>query len=488
MSRIKIWIIVLYSAIQTPSFAQELVKSLPEQPWDVVETLKDQENSVVPQNETIISVAMKKKEYGIACLNDKGVKWITNLDDKPERILLFRKNILVIFYSKKVYRASLINPSNGKILVSKDIYTADSDYYQTVSYFTGNKGDFFKLSVRSTLVKKGVKIVPFYIGMKNILRNLQKYSRIETIGFTDDLSITSKDVIEPATPPGYFSSVCDAKGNIVIGSYDNNANNLFFSKYQTGNLSPVGSIRVPIEPRNDDAVESFMLQQSDRNDDIVFFGISYKNDDKDYVIELNKLDFKAGKYISTKDVLDKKYLKSLESSFTPINKDDDKPDMKDLNSWLDITKVYEQDDKIIVCKESSTMYPRNSPSGSDSYRWESGIVSIYDNTLQKRLDQVISNDYNNMTPEGGGFEYRIHNNKLLILGNHEYHYGYYHTYIWQLNLTTGKLEKKIELEKDGLKKISFIKPSETIWFKNAFMLTYSAGKNETVFKKYNSTF
>lgn len=474
-----IFIIVLFFSLQ--SFSQELQSEAEDQEWRIipgiygmnrpawpVEEYSPYKNSdgdfkasilMLSPTEAVALVTLNGNEYGIIKINDKlKTQWRTSLRGVPHRVLKFHDNLLVLAAAERRGDAAiayLLNPQNGKIIKQAAIFEkladpADKDV--TIKALQNTASSDVKFAVRYS----DKKAPDLTLGL-NI------------VSFNDDLEITSTDKIPLGTTGQFVNCALNSRGDLIFLSAEDN-NQFKAQSFRAKTWIPQKKLFFSFQPRKKSRFLAD-LYLSELNPDVAFVYIDYKNEEKDDIRAIHKLDFENEKVFSYEKTLNKDFIKEAKSGFEVINKKIDKPDYGDWDK-MKVIDIIDNGESVLVAQEVRYSYDSPSPNSLRTY-WTTGdgLLVLLDKNMKPVSQTIIPKRFRINVPVGVSSSIHIRDNKILWLSGYDKGSGRTAIYA-RIDIQTGKLEKIEELTKKDIKGRYPADPQATLWFKNNFILSY----------------
>ncbi|RFZ90836.1 hypothetical protein D0C36_17955 [Mucilaginibacter conchicola] len=373
------------------------------------------------------------------------------------------------------YKAYLVDPATGKLIVDKVIYTGPNEYRCFAELSTGN-GDYMKLLVRQTGLKRSMKVAlpgPFaYFSFKAYRRQNIQTTAMQILDYDEKLNVAS--TISPIISNGnYIGTSWNKHGDMFISWL--NGPNIEISRYDAGKTAPSNQMALDGEFKENkdfDPADLLSFKPSDVDNNVLYYGMFFRSQDKQMVLNIGKFDFATNKKEYSNEVFTKDHLKQIKKNFVPIDKKIDENDAGDARGF-GIKYINEIDGKLIVSFAANSQLVSN----RGSYFMEATtIINGYDKNLQPKFQVLLPSKSGSphRTLETG---YHFVNNKLHIISNSTEHSnsGLYAV----LDVNTGNWDKMAYLSKKHLNKDDFSDGPNILWFKDCFLVPYFDPKGWT---------
>jgi len=407
------------------------------------------------------------------------VLWKTNLQGYMITTRKFRDKILAVaatdFSNVKrnnnTFKAYIIDPATGKVLVEKVIFDGNPDYFTFPFVFTGD-GNIFKFAVRQSAFTRRMHVaMPSLLALVSINSYEKEYNQttdFDVIEFNDKLEPINK--FKPVFNTGTFIGMdCNKAGDTFIAWY--NEGSLDFVKYVEGQSTPSKPISASIALKKN-ATDSFgidiVVQACVTNNNALYYALSFKNQDKENEMGVGKLDFSNGKEEYVNEVFSKDHVKEIKKSYVTVNKKLHSPNLGPVSA-IDVKGFYQKNGNVMVAL-TSTAYSSAMNGGTwvDEYNV---LINCYDADLKFKFQQLIPTSY--AVPERHlPIGFHIANNKLYVLSNDKEGmttlYGTFAT----IDLTTGACDKIYWLSKKKISNSDAAASSSVLWFPGSFVIPY----------------
>lgn len=461
---------------------------------DFVEGVKDVNTFALNDHVNILQVNRDNESFDLMAVNDKmQVLWSNSFPGYAMSVDKFKNKIVALVstdYSffkgnNDTFKAYLVDPSNGKLILDKVIYTGPNEYRCFATLNTG-KGNFMKLSVRQTGLTRSVKVgLPgplAFFSVRSYNRQNIKTTAMQVMDYDEKLNVVS--TILPVISNGtYISADWNKQGDMFISWLNGPSVEIY--KYDAGKTAPSGQMTADIafkEDKDNDPSENVFFKASD-NGTTLYYTMLYKNAEKDLEFGVGKLDFASNKKQFTTQMITKNYLKDIKKSFVPVNKDLDDVNMGNAG-WMQIRYMDEVDGKIVTAL--SSRFTESSGIGGGVWHGENATLLIgYDIELKPKFQNVLPSGY--MVPERYLATGYYHNkSKLHIVANNKSGMRTIKGMYGVLDVNTGQWEKMELLSKKHINSSDFTDGTSILWFSGNYIIPYFKPKG-LFGAKYNIT-
>ena len=457
-----------------PAKTQTFEKQIGEQQWHLMETLDGFVSG--HGEETFALYEIPKEGFGILLPNTKGqVKWKTAIKERPFIIARLENKIVVLTGDKTGFsvgvnniNAVLIDPETGKILLQKTILSANKSNLVVPAIYSSETGKFLKIGLRYANDSKGAKAAIMGRGVGKLHESGSQITKAEVLSFDKNMDLTNTQNLQFSTTNLLEGgSGMDPDGNILYAGYNKDNNEVIIYRFPDGKAVPDKQMKVNVTVKKLELIKDMQLLAGKKQSSIAYFIANYKNEEKDYVYEIHRLDFNTGVKTMASDILDKKYRKELEAR--PVNsfKGVRKPDLDDIDD-LKLTGIIEVDGKVIVCKD--TEHSESSISNTYMYAAGNGIISVYGNDMKKLNDNIIPKKYKSYLPFGLGIGLHVKDgNAYFVANDSEAGYMKARVLFGKIDISSGNIISVEHLVKDD---IAGAEPADTqniIGFKDKVM-------------------
>jgi hypothetical protein len=462
---------------------------------DFIEGARDVNTFAMNDHVNILQINKDNENFDLMAVNDKmQVLWTNTFTGYALSVDKFKDKIVALvstdhsFFkgSNDTYKAYLVDPANGKLIVEKVIYTGPNEYRCFAQLNTG-KGAFMKLAVRQTGLKRSIKVAlpgPLaFFSIRSYNRQGIQTTAMQILDFDEKLNVTS--TITPIISNGtYISTDWNKQGDMFVSWLNGPSVEVY--KYDAGKTSPSAQMTASVtfkEDKDNDPSDNVIFKPSD-DGKTLYYTMLYKNLDKDLEFGIGKLDFSTNKKDYTAQLLTKKYLKSIKKSFVPVNKDIDDVDMGSPGG-MSIRYMDEIDGKIVTALSSRTMQS-SSINSYGVWRIEDATLLIgYDTDFKQKFQTVLPSGY--AVPERNlATGYHFVKNKLYVLANNKSGMRTIKGMYGVLDVNTGQWEKMTMLSKKHISNSDFMDGASILWFGSNYIVPYFKPKG-LMQSKYNIT-
>jgi hypothetical protein len=450
---------------------------------DFYEGVKGAKSFVWDDHVNIMQINTDNENFDVIAVNDQmEILWRTSFEGFAFTTTRFKNKIVAIAStehsnvkgSNNTYKAYLIDPATGKLLVEKLVYNGTDDYMEYPSVFTGD-GVYLKFCIRITGLERKL-----HIGLPGIfsLFSINKYSK--EFNETRELDVISlNEKLEAATTVklpvsnGTMVTWCANKQADLFIAWLNGPS-IEVYKYPDGSKSPVKQMNADITfTINEHTIPQQHLQllASPSNNNILYYGLTYRNPDNDAELGIGKFDFATGKKLFVSEAFNKPHVKELQKSFVPVNK---KLDDADLGSRDDLHLRYLAETAGVLV---ATVTSQSQRAGSYGV-WQvenSVLINGYDASLNTKFQQILPVSYvvpNRLLPIG----YHAAKNKFYVVGNTKHGLNVLNGVYGCLDVTTGQWDKMEELSKKKISNPDWSYGEAILWFADSYVVPYFSPK------------
>jgi hypothetical protein len=462
------------------SNAQTVLRYEKEPQWNIIKSYDSRYGSTLQLEDDKVAMIVNtsKSDFAVVTIGDQlDQKWITEFSGFPMAIGRFKENILVIAATDRSYFKSftntfigyLIDQKTGKLIATKTLYDGSKDFMEEPQFFFSKDGSYFKMSVRTTAMKKKIHVGLPIVGFLTVLKVEKDYATTTAYEFIDfDNQLVQSQRTSPIMPPGQtWEAACGEDGSFIIITKDSYVGKFNFATYLSGKREPLKSVSVPIDifrGSNDGG----MLVASSKTPLVNYFAMMYKNISKEQCLIVLKIDFAKGTFLLNQEIFDKSHIKELQKSFIPVNKKFDNLDFSNPR-MMDVRSINEYDDKLLVTV--SPGYIISSP--NYSYRMEESVlINAYNQQIKPIYHQFIPRIYLSLLGEGNDIAYNQKGNVLRMVANQKDGGTGVDAIYAEMDLNTGKMLKINELSKDHIKNSYYASTSTLWWQKNSFTIQF----------------
>ena len=469
----KILIICIFAALPFLCLAQDapLLK-------DFYKGVKSMPTSfILNSHVNIMQFNLDDENFDVAAINDKlQALWKTTLKGHVISTSKFKDKVLAIAstdYSSikrtnNTFKAYLLDPVTGKVLIEKIIYTGTDDYMTFPYVFTG-EGNYFKLAVRQSGFERRLHVaMPSVLAVFSVNSYIKQFietKNLEVIDFNEKLEPVNK--ISPVITDGSFITInCNKEGDMFIGRLKKGT--ISIAKYNFGEKTAVAEMSGDIVLKDDRLNElenGIFFTPSKTNSNVLYYSLMFVNPDNKAELGIGKVNFLTGKKQYTGEVFTSDHIKALRKAYVTVNKNFDSPDLgspKGLN-----VRAFSEVNNHLIISLSSTGSSSSAINSGGSWISESSILlNNYDADLNLKYQQLIPTSYsipNRLLLTG----YYHNSDKLFIVANHKTGMTSMNPAYCVIDLATGKCDKLTFLSK---KKLGMADSSAILWFDNSFVV------------------
>jgi len=431
----------------------------------------------------IMQFSPDNENSDIVAVNDNMQSvWKTSLAGHVISTSKFKGKILVVASTEfsnikstnNTYKGYLLDPSNGKVLVEKIIFDGAPGYLTFPYVFTGENGEIFKLVLRQSGFERRLHVaMPSLLGiisMNSYHKQFHETKQLDAIDFNEKLEPVTK--IKPVINEGVFLNLTSNNhGDLFVNWFDNGSMNMV--KYDAGSDKPSKKIAASVT-LDDDLLDGFdnndiAMTASKQNNNLLYYTLVFKNQDKEMELGIGKVDFSTGKAQYVNEILTKDHLKAIKKAYVPVNKKMDSPDLGPVKA-LKVREFDEVGDHLIVALTSTSSAASSIGSGT----WQSEyniLINSYDMDLNQKYQKLIPTAYS--VPERHlplGFYHD--KSKLYVISNDKSGMTTLNGTYSVFDLATGQCEKMYWLSKKKIGNSHAAGSSSVLWFKDGFVVPY----------------
>ncbi|MEO6850780.1 MAG: hypothetical protein ABI166_09115 [Mucilaginibacter sp.] len=437
------------------------------------------ESFILNDHVNIMEFKNDNEDYNIIAVDDQmQTLWNTPIQGDVISASKFKDKVLIVTsteFSKiksnnNTFKAYLLDPANGKVLIEKVIFDGPQDYLVFPFVFTGD-GNIFKFAVRQSSFERrlhvGLPGLFALISLDRYYKELRDTKDFDVIDFDEHLEPITK--IKPVKNVGTFLDMtANNHGDLFINWF--NDGNMNIVKYEAGKGTPASQLSCAVTI-DEGVLHNFenhiLISPSKKNYNVLYYALMFKNSDKEMELGIGKLDYSTGKSVYANELLTKDNIKELKKSFVPVNKKMDSPDLGYIKG-MNVRTLTEVGDRVIV-----TITSRSTVSGNYSVsELEYNIlINAYDTDLKLKYQQLVPTSYaclNRLLPMG----YYHDSDKFYVLSNDKHGINTFRGTYSVFNLETGECEKMYWLTKKYIANYDLVGGSSALWFKNSFVVPY----------------
>lgn len=466
---------VIFSQYLFSANAQTVVKESPDQDWRIIPgsynkmlpswpivmypTFKtsdgDFKSSIVNLSETEVAalISFKGNSYGVMKLNENlKTVWTTPIPGEPYYLFKFFDNLLVVSSTGKGFKPAtdifLIDAKTGKLLKRKPWLEQVQEQEQTTLWHpvTSNNSRDYRLVIRSFEKKDRRAINGLHIAT-----------------FDKDLEVVSIDKIPILNGGDFINCALNDAGDLMVLSENNGQ--LIGQCFTAKTWVPKEKVAVPFNARNKSKF-SAQIRPSLQAGNIAYTIVAYKNEEKDEVSSVIKMDFNTGKFFSNDITLNKNFYKAVKSKYS-APKDFDKPDFGDWDN-LKFIDLVEVGDKVAILREVRLSYE----SSSRTY-WYTGdaLFSLLSDKMENTGDIIIPKRFRLNGPVGISSAIQVKNNNVYFVSGYDRGAGR-KALVAKIDPVSAQIKFMEEIKKTDIKGGYPADPQATLWFKNSFVISY----------------
>lgn len=441
------------------SFAQTLRSGYDGQAWRVIPPIgmwRNIQNSygdynqtrvAVSPNENVILVTYNNKECGALLIdNQLKVKWNTPVMGIPVQVGKFKNNILVISEvedkKSKDYYGTIINPRDGKAVISKEITPSTKGEFL---HFLFSNNDCKILATKYTLNTT----------------HLEKMS-LQTL--TEDMTVaTSTDMTFGNVELPLRQYKVNERGELflVFAMRDD----VYVQKYSASDYKLIGEQKFTIETHRSEGFDDMIFMPSSQNNNCLYLGFNYYNKDHDKAMGVYRIDFATKNILPITATVNKEYKRQVEGGYTkPLGMD--KPYTK---NWYDmgIVDLKEYKNGLVVYKE---VIEQAIDGSTSRYRTMDAIIEVYDEAMKQTSQQLVTKSMELFQPYCLGSSLHIQGDNLYIVSSVITGVMSFKPLFVEYDLSKKILLKYNTLEKGSVDGNAAPDPKATLWFDDGFVL------------------
>lgn len=486
----KLTFALLLSFISLKSNAQTELRYEKDPQWNIIKSYDSRYGSTLSLNDNRVAMIVNtpKADFAIVAIGEQlDQKWLTELAGFPMAIGKFKNNILVIAATDRSYFKSftntfegiLLDEKTGKIISRQVLYDGSKDFMEEPQFFFAKDGSYFKMSVRTTAMKRKVHVALPIIGFLTALKMEKDYSATASYQIIEfDNQLVASQKTEPLMPAGQtWDAFCGEDGTFMVMTKDSNLGKCNFASYISGKREPLKTVSIPIDIFRGNN-EGAMLAAGSKTPFVNYFAMMYKNIQKEQCLIVVKIDFAKGTYLFSREVFDKNHIKELQKSFSPANKKFDDLDFSNPR-MMDVNSITEYDDQLLV--SVSPQYVMSS-SRYSYHVAESVLLNIYNQQMKPVYHQFIPRMYISNMGEGSDIAFNRNGNVLRMVANQKDGMTGVAAVYAEMDLKTGQILKINELSKDHIKN-SYYASTGTLWWQQKSFTIPFVQRNSLLSKK-----
>jgi hypothetical protein len=419
----------------------------------------------VNENAYISALKIKRDEYGIGLLTNKGAMTKEQtINSVPNGLAILGDDVILIGASEKNYKttgynATLFNKKSLAVLKEKSLYSKEGSNRISSTLLKDPDNNFCYVLFRETKFDEGFK----FMGPSMFDTKYLESSSIKLASLNNNLE-PKNIIIKTEALDSYFAGACaDDKRNIYICSFTKTA--MLMEKFDsTGKL--IGKLSSPFSVwKNPDFN---FLMKNDRDDQgCITITSSCLNENKQKAHHVIRFDFTNNRILATGEIiLNKDYLKALKNTNAAA-----KGSHFAFPEGMVPIQILEDAGRVIVVKE--IMDEREGSKGdATTYYRDGSIITIYNKkTFTVDRDIVIDKGFATFVEPSEGIYTRLLDNYLWIITCENSGLTSFKTYVSKVNLTTGEVVKT-EIKKEDIGKGTVTFPKQTAWFKKEFVVPF----------------
>lgn len=420
----------------------------------------------INENAYISTLKIKRDEYGIGLLTNKGgMTKEQTINSVPNGLAILDDAVILIGASEKNYKttgynATLFNKKSLAILKEQSLYSKGGSNRISSTLLKDVNNYFCYVLFRETKFDEGFK----FMGQSPFDTKYLESSSIKIVSLNNKLE--QKNItIKTEALDAYFAGACaDDKRNIYICSFTNTA--MLMEKFDsTGKF--LAKLSSPFSIWKNPDLDFLMKNDRDDQGCITITSVCL-NKNKQRAHQVIRFDFTNNKVLTPGEmILNKDYLKSLTNTNAAA-----KGSQFAFPEGLVPVQMLEDAGRVIVVKEIRDQRAGGKGEATTYYR-NGSVITIYNKkTFTVERDIVINKSLATFVEPSEGIYTRLLDNYLWIITCENSGLISFKTYVTKLNLTTGEVVKT-EIEKEDIGKGMVTFPKQTAWFKKEFAVPFT---------------
>ena len=450
---------------------------------DFYNGIKAANSIVLDDHINIMQVNTDNENFDVVAVNNQmQVLWRTSFAGYPFSISKFKGKIVAVAATEhstlkgngNTYKAFLIDPANGKLLVEKTIYDGTNDYMEFPAVFSGD-GAYFKFAIRTSGLERRLHVaLPWFfaiISMNKYAREINETREVNVITLNEKLEEAS-NVKLPLNTGTMVTWNANKQGDMFIAWL--NGPTIEVYKYPDGSKAPVQQLNADVTFQVDNnAIASDMMRllPSAINGNLVYYGVSYINTNSDAELGVGRFDFATNKKLFVAEGFDKDHVKTLQKGFVPVNK---KVDDANLGRRDNLRLRYMAEVSGTLVTAVTARYTSSGMNGA----WvteNSVLINGYNDDLSARFQLILPVNYtipNKWLP----LSFHPSKNKLYVVGNNKSGMTTLNGVYGSLDVTTGKWDKMDLLSKKKIDNSDYANGDAILWFADTYVVPYFSPK------------
>lgn len=431
--------------------------------------------------EQAVVVSYSQKEYGVVHINkDLRVKWNTPVNGFALSLGRLNNHIVVIhtanlkskFDFLKELQATLIDPSNGKKILTKTIFTEPSGLYIEPKSFFKSTGDGFSLGIRRTNAEVNNKGYARGKAYDKFIHEYSTTSKFELFEFNEKLEETRRATVPVKTDFHFLQAEMNSAGELIFLYSENEKS--FGVQRISNNLTDQRNYKSFTIDIQKNAISSTWLYMGD-HPEICYVGSTFQNSEKDRVNAVYRFDFANDNTVSTQMQFHKLFRKEMKEKFVQTVKGADELRTDDWTE-MEIVRILEYKDFVVCFQEAKQIKqgPVNFNGTNPDPKSITGdaILSIYDRNLKIVDQQVIPKYLELYGTDVAVSSLHCHDNIISLVSGYKTGLMANSTMLIQYDLEKKKIINQTVAERGSAKRAYVVYPAATLWFQNGFVVPY----------------
>jgi hypothetical protein len=471
---------------------------------DYFEKVRDVSNAIkIDGKLSVLQVNTDNENYDVVAINDKmQVVWRTPMVGYAMAVAKFKGKIIAIAATdhssmlgkNNTYKAVIIDPANGKAIVTKTIYEGEPEYMDFPEILI-NQDNFWGIGVRQSTFKRKMHVAaPGIFALFSISKFDKQYhdtNDLNVFQYDENLNVINTFKPEVLPTATYAGMQVNDFGDVFVtwfsdGKNKGNDGGVDIHRYEYGKKQQAGKIKADIGLRSDflSAVDAIQFATSLTSRSKIYLGLFYTNTSKDLELGLGTFDLASGQKKFITEVFDKAHVKAVEKEYVEVN---NKLHGLSLSRSLQV-RHFEEVDGALVMAATTQGTQSSSINRSGTWMLEWGmLIQVYEPALTLKYRQFVpfENSYpNRRMPIAYNF---TGTGKLRILATDKTGATTMNALYAVLDLKNGKWDRMERLSKKKIDNSSYADGSAALWFDNFFYVPYLEPKGFTG-NKFNVTY
>lgn len=354
--------------------------------------------------------------------------------------------------NNSTYKAIILNPLDGNMIVEKVIYNGNNDYLTVPEFVISDNGKTFSLFARETSIKRNFKLAqvandaPWLTGMIDL--NVSKIRSFSVSTFNTEL--VTIDKVVPTMPPGIFIGAVKAINNDLYIAVSERDKGVIIAKYEAGKNNATSIMIEPYAPEFKQIAEPKRYQgynlmvDTHRNNTVYLTGV-FKSEAESFFI-FNKYDFGNNNQIHFRKSWKKADFKALERSFMPVNKELSELELGNISGMRILGVAFSKDNYLVALGDVHGLPASQGGVLPATYTANGILVYRLDSDLVEKSVAAIPRSYSN--EHLPSFKSYLNNNSWYLFASDKWKARFT---VAKVDVSSGKTEdlRIIEPEKAG---------------------------------------